>query len=98
MDGLDTLLRFYEKAARDGRIGVAHLGLYATLFDCWARQGFEGPVTAYAKDLMSLAKISSSATYHRLIRELAAYGYVKYLPSFYKRKASAIYLNEKIKI
>lgn len=95
MDELSILEHFLAKATLDARIGIAHIGLYAVLFNCWKQQGFRGPVKGYASQIMVLAKISSTATYHRLIRQLHEYGYVCYQPSLYKAQASLIYLISK---
>ena len=84
---------FFSKAAGDARIGITHIGLYATLFQMLADQDFEQPIKAYGASVMQKAKISSSATYHKLVRDLADYGYILYKPSFYKGTASRIYLH-----
>lgn len=71
---------FYEKAGADNRISPVHIALYfALLFDA----GFSGvglllPVRDH---LMARAKISSTVTYHRCLRELHEYGYISYSPS-----------------
>jgi hypothetical protein len=41
---------------------------------------------------MKLAKISGVATYHKSIRELDEYGYIRYEPSYNRYKRSVIYL------
>jgi len=84
---------FFSKAAGDARISIAHIGLYATLFQMLADQRYEQPIMAFGGSVMQKAKISSSATYHKLVRDLAEYGYIIYKPSFYKGKASRIYLH-----
>jgi len=92
MDGLAVLSIFFDKASKDGRISIAHIGLYATLVRIWAGRGFETPLILFSQMVMPLAKISSSATYHKLIRDLNAYGYLRYQPSYYKGRGSRIYL------
>lgn len=83
---------FFDKASGDPRVGIAHIGLYATLLQMLLEQDFQQPITAYGASIMQKAKISSSATYHKLIRDLADFGYILYKPSFYKARASKIYL------
>lgn len=41
---------------------------------------------------MSLSHIRSIATYHKVIKELHAFGYIIYKPSFHPRKGSTISL------
>lgn len=93
MDSLVVLNHFLVKASKDARIGIAHIGLYTVLFNCWQQQDCQGPVCAYASQIMVLAKVSSSATYHRLIKELHEYGYIGYLPSFYKKVKSCFIMD-----
>jgi len=92
MDGLTILSLFFNKAAKDTRIGVSHIGLYVTIFQMTFEQGFEGPLVTYSSQVMKVAKICSTATYHRLLRDLDTYGYICYKRSFFKGRGSSIYL------
>lgn len=80
---------FLTKAAADPRLSIAHIGLFTVLFNLWSRHNMDGPLKAYSSDIMPLAKVSV-ATYHRLIKQLNEYGYLRYCPSFYKRHKSLI--------
>ncbi|MCX2429928.1 hypothetical protein [Pedobacter sp. GR22-10] len=91
MEKGNILSDFLDKISDDPRICIAHLGLFAVLFKKWSEQGGEGVLKIFAAQAMVHAKISSSNTYHRLIRELDEYGYLRYEPSFYKRKASQVH-------
>lgn len=83
---------FFEKAVDDPRLGISHVSLYLTILGIWQAQGCQNPIPTFAKSVMKLAKISSSATYVRLLRDLCDGGYVKFEPSFYKRLPSKIYI------
>lgn len=74
-------------------MGPPHIALFAALYQCWLQAGATGPVQAFSHEVMPLAKIYSSATYHRVLRELHAYGYVRYEPSFSRVRRSRIYLS-----
>lgn len=84
---------FFSAIEKDQRLGISHIGLYATLIWLWEKQGFKGPVNTFGKEVMQLARIASTATYQKLLRQLEQYGYIRYLPSYYKGKASKIFLN-----
>jgi len=43
---------------------------------------------------MKIAKISSAMTYHKCVKDLNAYGYIRYEPSFNKNRGSKIYFPE----
>jgi len=92
MDGLEILSQFFNKAGKDTRIGVRHIGLYVTLFQLASEQGFDKPLLTFSSKVMKVAKISSTATYYRLLRDLNAFGYIFYRPSFYKGRGSEIQL------
>lgn len=92
MDAVELLKAFFDKASKDARISIGHIGLFVTLLQCQMKQDVEGPLVAYAAEIMEVAKISSTATYHRLIRELNDYGYLRYEPSFFKGVGSKFFL------
>lgn len=86
------LQRFFKAIRRDARIGPSHIALYAALYWRWLQQGGADPVRGYSHELMPLAKLCSSGTYHRVLRELHAYGYLWYMPSYNRLRPSQIFL------
>ncbi|WP_121811393.1 hypothetical protein [Mucilaginibacter kameinonensis] len=84
------LLHFFEKAKFDPRISVTHGGLYAAIIYYWQSLDYPESFRVFAKELMKLAKISSCTTYHKCIRDLNAYGYLNYEPSFDRKVGSLI--------
>jgi hypothetical protein len=85
------LKRFFSDIEKDPRISIKHIGLYTTLIFLWENQGCQGPVSAYARQVMFTAKISSSTTFVKLLHELDDYNYIRYEPSYYKLKESRIF-------
>jgi len=83
---------FFKAIERDARICVTHIGVYAALVQYWQTNGFPCPMRAYAHEIMPLAKISASTTYHRCIRDLHDFGYILYKPSYKRNERSRIYL------
>lgn len=55
-------------------------------------QGFENPIRVFSYEIMPLCKISGIATYHKSIGELHQYGYIRYVPSFYRLSKSLIFI------
>jgi hypothetical protein len=43
------------------------------------------------RELMAFSKIASVATYHKCIRELDAFGYIRYYPSYHPKLGSQVY-------
>jgi hypothetical protein len=91
MDKLKPLSDFFTAIDKDPRISITHIGLYAALLQYWSEHHFENPVYVFSYDVMSIAKISASTTFHKTIRELNEYGYIKYEPSFKRNKGSKVY-------
>ncbi|ARS37804.1 hypothetical protein CA264_09925 [Pontibacter actiniarum] len=87
------LLWFFTAIRRDPRIGPSHIALYAALYRRWLEQAGTDPVLGYSHELMPAAKLCSSGTYHRVLRELHAYGYVRYVPSYNRLRPSQIFLH-----
>jgi len=81
---------FLFKAAKDPRIGISHIGLFAAVVVLWHRQGAKGPVIIFARQMMAFCRISSTATYHKLMHQLSAYGYLKFEVSFKNNCGSRI--------
>ena len=92
MDQLKSLSDFFNAIAGDPRISITHIGIYAALLQYWSQHNFENPLKAYSHQIMQLAKISASTTYHKSIRELSEYGYIKYEPSYKRNQGSKVFI------
>lgn len=86
--GYSSLVRHMEK---DDRLLPTHLSLFTGLFVCWQRNRFVSPFSVTRKTLMAFSKVASIATYHKCIRELDEYGYIRYEPSFHPKLGSQVY-------
>lgn len=91
MDGFNSLSDFFEAVRSDGRISTTHISIYAALLQYRKQQGFINPIQVFSREIMDIAKISSSITYHRCVRALSDYGYIKYEPSYNRKKGSRVY-------
>lgn len=83
---------FMEMIQEDVRINPAHISLYAALVHCCRKKQYQHPLTVFSYEIMPLCKISGTATYHRSIRELHQYGYIRYVPSYNHFLGSLVYL------
>lgn len=91
MDRLCYLSDFFEAIGTDPRISITHIGVYAALLQYRMQKGFTNPIQAFSHEIMNIAKLSSAITYHKCVRELSEYGYIRYEPSFNRTKGSKIY-------
>jgi len=96
--GSEVLQRFFETIKTDPRIGPVHISLYAALYLRSSWKQYENPIYIFSSELKPFCKISSSATYHRSIKQLNEYGYIRYVPSFNRCLGSLVYFLEIPKI
>jgi hypothetical protein len=91
MSEMGLMVKFIIAVKDDPRIGVTHIGLYAALVTLWQLRK-EHPLPVFSHEVMPYCKLFGPATYHRNIRQLAEYGYIKYVPSHNHFLASLVYL------
>jgi hypothetical protein len=92
MDTSELLMLFLRRAKEDPRIGPVHLGLYLAIVYLWSEQGGGAFIQISARTLMPVAKIGGVKLYHRSVRQLHDYGYLRYEPSYDPELPSRIYL------
>lgn len=90
---LRKLIGFFIKSSGDHRIGPHHVALYVALFQQWCINNGNSPVCITQTELRKVAKIGRT-TYHKCIRELDMYGYIKYIPSYSPTLGSMVHLIE----
>lgn len=83
---------FYDAIKDDNRIGATHISLYMALFQLYNLNKFCNPVEITRSLVMEKAKISGLATYHKGMKQLHEYGYIRYEPSFNPAIGSRVWL------
>ncbi|MVN90508.1 hypothetical protein [Mucilaginibacter aquatilis] len=83
--------KLLKRMSTDERLNATHVGLFSGLFVHWQRNGFKSPFSVTRKTLMAFSRIASIATYHKCIKELDEYGYIRYQPSYHPKKGSQVY-------
>ncbi|MDT0677051.1 hypothetical protein [Autumnicola musiva] len=91
MEQLKPLSDFFTAIEQDGRISITHIGIYAALLEYRSQIGNVNPIAVFSYDIMKIAKISSAMTYHKCVKDLNEFGYIRYVPSFNKNRGSRIY-------
>ena len=88
---MNTFLVALVRLINDRRITVWHISLYVALMHKLKENNFQNPVSITRGEVMKLAHIAGIATYHKYIKELHEYGYIKYLPSYHPSLGSTVY-------
>lgn len=82
---MDTGLKWhsaYVKLIQDERVSVWHISVYLAFVHLWIQGGSNNPIRVSRKIIMQLAHIKGIATYHKCIKELQKFGYIKYYPTY----------------
>lgn len=71
----------FEQMSCDARLSALHVALYHSVLRCWkkAKGASECKVNDIA--LREASKIHSTSVYHRCLKELEEWGYLRYFPS-----------------
>lgn len=92
MNYIKHLAGFFDRVASDERLNPTHVSMYVSLFQFWNASRFQNPISISRNELMKVSKISAKATYHKCMRELNDFGYLKYMPSYNPFKGSLVHL------
>jgi hypothetical protein len=95
---MDELFSFLSVAETDCRISPTHISLYVALWKKWKDSGTRNPLSFFRRDVADLCKISGSGTFHKALKDLHAYGYIKYLPSYDRFAGSTVEFVKMIKL
>ncbi|AEA42581.1 hypothetical protein [Fluviicola taffensis] len=76
----------------DERLSPWHISLYYALFHLWNHAKFPEYLSISRFEMMKASKIGSVNTYLKCLKELDAFGYIKYQPSKNPQKGSLIHL------
>jgi hypothetical protein len=77
---------------RDERIKVWHISAYMAIIQLWHQGNCRNPIFVTRGRIMKLARIRSIATYHKYLKELEQFGYIKYIPSYHPGLGSQVFL------
>ena len=86
----EALEEFMAGIEKDPRICLSHIGVFSVLLHLREENSGLEPFPIKREELMKAAKISSTATYFKIIRQLHEYGYIHYLPTFNRMSQSRV--------
>ena len=92
MNYIKHLASFFDRVSIDERLNPTHVSMYVSLFQFWNANRFQNPISISRNELMKVSKISAKATYHKCMKELNEWQYLKYKPSYNPFKGSLVYL------
>jgi hypothetical protein len=92
MNYIKHLTGFFDRVMKDERLNPTHISLYVSLFQFWNVQRFNNPISISRNEVMLVSKICAKATYHKCMKDLHNFGYLKYDPSFNPFRGSLVHL------
>ncbi|UNY98338.1 hypothetical protein MQE36_14780 [Zhouia spongiae] len=81
MNYITHLNGVFHRFEKDERLKPVHISLYMALFQLWNQQHFSCEFYIRREALMQISKIGSRTTFHKCIKQLSCWGYLKYHPS-----------------
>jgi hypothetical protein len=92
MSSWEVLQSFLDASKEDPRITPFHVSLYVAIFYAWTMSGSGDPLILCKSAIMPLAKIQARSTYNQCLRDLNAFGYILYMPSYDPRGRTVVFL------
>lgn len=90
MRAQDPVAGFLEKARGDERILPTHLALFMAIL-MYSNSGISSKWFRVCRSkLMEFSKLRSKSTYHKCLKNLVDFGYIRYEPSYDPIRASRI--------
>lgn len=86
------IAEFLDRAGGDPHLGTSHIAVYLVILNSSFPLNSATPVNAYNRQIMKRAKIGSSSTYTKLLSDLCEGGYLKFVPSYYSKLPSKIFI------
>ncbi len=81
-----------NKITMDDRLHATHVSLYISLFTLWNLNRFDNPISINREEVMKISKIGSKHTYHKCMKQIHEYGYLRYLPSHNPLRGSHVHM------
>ncbi|MDX1470738.1 MAG: hypothetical protein R3213_04525 [Flavobacteriaceae bacterium] len=90
MNYIKLLNGVYGKFFEDDRLNATHISLYMALFQEWNCSRFASDFFINRYETMRASKIASKTSYHRCLKDLHSWGYIKYFPTRNPYKSSKV--------
>ncbi len=90
MNYIKHLNAVFQRFLKDSRLNPTHISLYMALFQFWNINRFPEEFFLNRQETMQSSKIGSKATYHRCLKQLDSWKYIKYMPSHNPYKGSKV--------
>lgn len=88
----DLVIGTLRRMSSDKRVNVWHVDFYCAALQLWHNNGSKNPVPVSRRKILEVSHIRNIVTYHKCLRELEQFGYIRYEPSYHPHKGSMMHL------
>ncbi|NIJ52616.1 hypothetical protein [Dyadobacter arcticus] len=89
-----SISQFFGRILLDKRLKVWHVGTYLALVLLWDQNRQSSPFPVTRRTIMHMSRTKSTATYHKYLKELESFGYIRYEPSHHPKQGSQVWMVE----
>ena len=89
-----SVSKFFNRILLDRRVRIWHIGTYLALVLLWDKNRQSSPFQVTRRMIMELSRTKSTATYHKYLKDLECFGYIRYLPSYHPKQGSKVWIIE----
>lgn len=82
MEENKKISHYLDKIEAQENFLASHCCLFLAIFSVWEKSNFSLKFKVSRKILMRLSKIASTATYHKCLKDLIHFGFIKYEPTY----------------
>jgi len=86
------IVNVLEMLSSDDRLTVWHMCMYTAMLQIWFQSDCSNPFQISRSRILKLSHIGNIVTYHKCIKELVNFGYIKYFPSYHPLNGSKVFL------
>lgn len=90
MNKVEQVGEFLRRITSDVTLSASHISICTALCSAWIENDLVNPFNISRRKIMMGARIKSTSTYHRILKDLTALKYLDYIPSYHPANGSRV--------
>lgn len=92
MNKVEQIGDFLLRITSDMKLSPSHISICTALCSAWIENGLNNPFRVSRRKIMMAARIKSTSTYHKILKDLTALNYLDYNPSYHPVNGSKVFI------
>lgn len=92
MNKVEQVGDFLLRITSDMKLSASHISICTALCSAWIENGLKNPFKISRRKIMTAARIKSTSTYHKILKDLTALKYLIYNPSYHPTSGSKVFI------